>query len=156
MKITDIKQRNLLSKLGLDPDREYYTTDDLSDLKFRISSYSESLRTEKSTNSDEYAEVCMPLLQRIWELPVSGISSKSKRIISELGFDPKADYKNDEELHVALYQAVEHILITRGFDRDYVINEKGFACEEIMDWLADLVDPGLFPDGVGDEELAEF
>jgi hypothetical protein len=138
MKITDERQRNLVAKLGMDPNREYSTIDDLSDLKFRISSYKERLRTGNATDSDEYAEVCMTLLQRIWDMPISGISSKSRRFISELGYDPEADYQKDEELHVDLYLAAEHMLITRGFDRDYVINEKGFACEEIMDWLADM------------------
>ena len=42
---------------------------------------------------------------------------------------------------MALHEAAEHMLLTQGFDRGYVINEKGFACEEILDWLADMDAP---------------
>ncbi len=66
------------------------------------------------------------------------ISDNAKRIITEIGFDPNADYATDDLLHNKLHNAVSSLLQRKGFDCDYEITETGMACEEILDALADL------------------
>jgi len=57
-------------------------------------------------------------------------SEAQKKIVRQLGFDPERDY--DEDAADALLEAVSDYLMARGFGNDYVANDIGNLCEDII------------------------